>query len=358
MTTSSQTLAGASGTFLLGGDLPVHRLGYGTMQLTGPGVWGDPADPAEAVRVLRRAVELGVTLIDTADSYGPFVTDAPDPPRRCTRTRTTWSSPPRSASPGRAPGSGPPVGRPEYLRQQVELNLRHLGVERIDLLQLHRIDPTVPVADQIGELAALQSEGKIAHIGLSEVSVAQIEQAQEDRADRLRAEPLQPGRPRRRGRAGLQPRRRTSRSFRGSRWPPASCRSPAARWPKLAKQHDAIAVAARAGLVAAPLAGDAADSRHLVGRASGGQPGGRADRTHRRRVRRADQRCLTLHSEERRPFPAGVPIVVSTCRTPRPASGTVSVDSTVAATAIEWTCSPGCPGRAQQWFGDGLVADG
>jgi aryl-alcohol dehydrogenase-like predicted oxidoreductase len=178
MTTSSQTLAGASGTFLLGGDLPVHRLGYGTMQLTGPGVWGDPADSDEAVRVLRRAVELGVTLIDTADSYGPFVTDGlirralhPYPDDLVIATKVGFTR--------QGPGVWTPVGRPEYLRQQVELNLRHLGVERIDLLQLHRIDPAVPVADQIGELGALQGEGKIAHIGLSEVSVAQIEQARE-----------------------------------------------------------------------------------------------------------------------------------------------------------------------------------
>src|SRR6476646_1557069 len=176
MTTSSQTLAGASGTFLLGGDLPVHRLGYGTMQLTGPGVWGDPADPDEAIRVLRRAVELGVTLIDTADSYGPFVTDGlirralhPYQEDLVIATKVGFTR--------QGPGQWTAVGRPEYLRQQVELNLRHLGVERIDLLQLHRIDLAVPVADQIGELAALQSEGKIAHIGLSEVSVRQIEQA-------------------------------------------------------------------------------------------------------------------------------------------------------------------------------------
>jgi len=178
MTTSSQTLAGASGTFLLGGDLPVHRLGYGTMQLTGPGVWGDPADADEAVRVLRRAVELGVTLIDTADSYGPFVTDGlirralhPYPDDLVIATKVGFTR--------QGPGVWTPVGRPEYLRQQVELNLRHLGVERIDLLQLHRIDPAVPVADQIGELGELQAEGKIAHIGLSEVTIAQIEQARQ-----------------------------------------------------------------------------------------------------------------------------------------------------------------------------------
>jgi aryl-alcohol dehydrogenase-like predicted oxidoreductase len=178
MTTSSQSLASASGSYVLGGDLPVHRLGYGTMQLTGPGVWGEPADRAEAVRVLRRAVELGVTLIDTADSYGPYVTDAlirealhPYPDDLVIATKVGFTR--------QGPGQWVPVGRPEFLRQEVELNLRHLGVERIDLLQLHRIDPKVAVQDQIGELAALQAEGKIRHIGLSEVSVAQIEEVQQ-----------------------------------------------------------------------------------------------------------------------------------------------------------------------------------
>jgi pyridoxine 4-dehydrogenase len=165
-------------TFLIGGDLPVRRLGYGAMQLTGPGVWGEPADPGEAVRVLRRAVELGVTLIDTADSYGPFVADRliraalhPYPADLVIATKVGFTR--------GGPGRWTVVGRPEYLRQQTELNLRHLGVERIDLLQLHRIDPTVPLADQLGELVALQQEGKVRHIGLSEVSVAQLVQARE-----------------------------------------------------------------------------------------------------------------------------------------------------------------------------------
>jgi pyridoxine 4-dehydrogenase len=176
MTTSSPSLVSASGTYSLGGDLPVHRLGYGAMQLTGPGVWGEPADRAEAVRVLRRAVQWGVTLIDTADSYGPFVSDAlirealyPYPQDLVIATKVGFTR--------QGPGVWTVVGRPEYLRQQVELNLRHLGVDRIDLLQLHRIDPAVPLADQIGELAALQAEGKIRHIGLSEVSVEQISAA-------------------------------------------------------------------------------------------------------------------------------------------------------------------------------------
>jgi aryl-alcohol dehydrogenase-like predicted oxidoreductase len=165
-------------TFALGGDLPVNRLGFGAMQLTGPGVWGDPRDPDEAVRVLRRAVELGVNFIDTADSYGPFVSELlirkalhPYPEGLVIATKAGLT---RSG-----PGDWRPVGRPEYLRQQLHLSLRHLGVERIDLYQLHRIDPKVPVEDQLGELALLQQEGKIRHIGVSEVTVAQLEQARE-----------------------------------------------------------------------------------------------------------------------------------------------------------------------------------
>jgi pyridoxine 4-dehydrogenase len=172
------SIAAQSGTFAIGGDLTVNRLGYGAMQLTGPGIWGDPADPDEAVRVLRRAVELGVNFIDTADSYGPFVSELlikkalhPYPEDLVIATKAGLT---RSG-----PGDWRPVGRPEYLRQQVELSLRHLGVERIDLHQLHRIDAKVPVAEQVGELALLQQEGKIRHIGLSEVTVAELQEAQQ-----------------------------------------------------------------------------------------------------------------------------------------------------------------------------------
>lgn len=168
--------ASAAGTYAVGGDLVVHRLGYGAMQLTGKGVWGEPRDPEEAVRVLRRAVELGVNFIDTADSYGPFVADHfirkalhPYPAGLVIATKVGLTR--------AGPDDWRPVGRPEYLRQQTELNLRHLGVERIDLLQLHRIDPKVPLAEQIGELALLQKEGKIRHIGLSEVTVEQLKEA-------------------------------------------------------------------------------------------------------------------------------------------------------------------------------------
>lgn len=175
-TLSSDRPAAASGTFAIGGDLPVVRLGYGAMQLTGPGVWGDPKDPDEAVRVLRRAVDLGVTFIDTADSYGPFVSEQlirkALHPYRDDLVIATKAGLSRSG-----PGDWRPLGRPEYLRQQLELSLRHLGLERIDLYQLHRIDAKVPLADQLGELAALQTEGKIRHIGLSEVTVEQLKEA-------------------------------------------------------------------------------------------------------------------------------------------------------------------------------------
>lgn len=178
MAPSLERPADASGTFDIGGDLRVNRLGFGSMRLTGPGVWGDPDDPDEAVRVLRRAIELGVTFIDTADSYGPFVAEElikralhpyPDDLIIATKAGLTRSG----------PNVWRPVGRPEYLRQQAELSLRHLGVERIDLFQLHRIDPKVPLADQLGELVLLQAEGKIRHIGLSEVTIDELHQAQE-----------------------------------------------------------------------------------------------------------------------------------------------------------------------------------
>ncbi|MBX7264630.1 aldo/keto reductase [Micromonospora sp. Llam7] len=165
-----------AGTYRIGGDLQVNRLGYGAMQLTGPGVWGDPSDPAEALRVLRRAHELGVTFIDTADSYGPFVSELLI--RRALHPYADDLVIATKAGLARGgPGDWRPVGRPEYLRQQCELSLRHLGLESIGLYQLHRIDPAVPLADQLGELTLLRQEGKIRHIGLSEVTVEQIEAA-------------------------------------------------------------------------------------------------------------------------------------------------------------------------------------
>jgi len=172
-----------AGTFDLGGDLTVRRLGYGTMQLPGPGVWGPPRDHDEAIRVLRRAVELGVNFIDTADSYGPHVAEEliaealyPYPAGLVIATKaglTRFGPVTRSG-----PSQWPPVGRPEYLRQQAEMSLRRLKLDRIDLFQLHRIDPQVPLEDQLGELKRLQDEGKVRHIGLSGVSVGQLTAAQ------------------------------------------------------------------------------------------------------------------------------------------------------------------------------------
>jgi pyridoxine 4-dehydrogenase len=163
-----------SGTFAIGGDLPVHRLGFGAMQLTGPGVWGEPADPAEAVAVLRRTVELGIDLIDTADSYGPEVSERliaealhPYPAGLVIATKAGFQRP--------GPNNWVADGRPEHLRSACEGSLRRLKLERIDLFQLHRIDSKVALEDQIGALLDLQREGKIRHIGLSEVNVGEIE---------------------------------------------------------------------------------------------------------------------------------------------------------------------------------------
>ncbi|SDO71581.1 aldo/keto reductase [Geodermatophilus sp. DSM 45219] len=172
------TTVAPTDTFSIGGDLPVHRLGYGAMQLPGPGVWGEPADPDKARAVVRAAVEQGVDFIDTADSYGPVVSERiiaealhPYPEGLVIATKAGLTR--------QGPGIWTPVGRPAYLKQQVELSLRTLRQERIDLIQLHRIDAEVPLADQLGAFKELQDEGKVRHIGVSEVSVAELEQARE-----------------------------------------------------------------------------------------------------------------------------------------------------------------------------------
>lgn len=172
----SATLVAASGTFEIEGETRVNRLGFGAMQLTGKGVWGDPEDPAEAVRVLKRAAELGVNFIDTADAYGPFVSEMlikralhPYPEDLVIATKGGFTR--------HGPGIWAEVGRPEYLRQQCLLSLRHLGLEQIKLYQLHRIDSKVPLEEQLGELVALRNEGLIRHIGLSEVSLDELERA-------------------------------------------------------------------------------------------------------------------------------------------------------------------------------------
>jgi aryl-alcohol dehydrogenase-like predicted oxidoreductase len=164
-----------SGTFTIAGKT-VHRLGFGAMRLTGPGIWGEPADREECVRVARRAVELGVDLIDTADSYGPYVSEEilrealyPYPEQLLIATKAGLVR--------TGPQEWHAVGRPEYLRQEAEMSLRRLGVDRLDLLQLHRPDPQVPLADQVGELKKLQDEGKVAAIGVSNVTLEQLRAA-------------------------------------------------------------------------------------------------------------------------------------------------------------------------------------
>ncbi len=172
------TASTLSETFAIGGALVVHRLGYGAMQLPGPGVWGEPEDRPGALAVVRAAIGQGVDFIDTADSYGPFVSEQiiaealhPYPDNLVIGTKAGFTR--------QGPGQWVAVGRPAYLKQQVELSLRHLNVERIDLIQLHRIDAAVPLPDQLGAFAELQQAGKVAHVGLSEVSVKEIKAARE-----------------------------------------------------------------------------------------------------------------------------------------------------------------------------------
>jgi aryl-alcohol dehydrogenase-like predicted oxidoreductase len=164
-------------TFTLGGDLTVNRLGFGAMRLTGPGIWGPPADRGEAVRVLHRAVELGVNFIDTADSYGPYVSE--EIIREALHPYSGLVIATKAGMLRTGPDKWIPLSNPHYLRQEVEMSLRRLGIERIDLFQLHRVDRDIPLEDQLGELVALRSEGKIRHIGLSQVTVDQLDAARQ-----------------------------------------------------------------------------------------------------------------------------------------------------------------------------------
>jgi pyridoxine 4-dehydrogenase len=170
-------LAEKSGDFLIGNDLRVARLGFGAMRITGSGIWGEPADRPKAIRVVRRAVELGINFIDTADSYGPAVSEEiiaealrPYPSGLVIATKGGFDRP--------GPNQWVENGRPEHLKTACEGSLRRLRLDRIDVYQLHRIDPKIPVEDQLGALKALQAQGKIKHIGLSEVNVRQIQRAQ------------------------------------------------------------------------------------------------------------------------------------------------------------------------------------
>lgn len=174
---STPATTAQGGTFLIGGDLPVHRLGYGTMRLVGDGAWGEPSDPDECRRVLRRAVELGVTLIDTADAYGPEIAE-----RLIGEALAPYTPGVVIATKGGITRQGPAkteyVGRAGYLIQCVEMSLRRLRLERIDLYQLHRIDPRTPLEESLGALRRMQEQGKILHIGLSEVTPTEIEDAE------------------------------------------------------------------------------------------------------------------------------------------------------------------------------------
>lgn len=172
----TQLDASLSGRFAIGGDLEVNRLGFGAMRITGKGIWGPPEDRDEAIRVLKRLPELNVDFIDTAESYGPYISEeligeALAPYSKGTIVAT------KSGLTRTGPNEWPPLGRPEFLRQGVKTSMRRLKLEQIDLWQLHRIDAKVPSADQFGVIADMQKEGLIRHAGLSEVSVAEIEEA-------------------------------------------------------------------------------------------------------------------------------------------------------------------------------------
>src|SRR6516162_4180484 len=165
-----------AGEFRIGGKLPIHRLGFGAMRITGKGIWGEPHDHDEVIRVLRRAIELGINFIDTADSYGPEVSERliaealyPYPSELVIATKAGFERP--------GPDRWVENGKPEHLRSACEGSLRRLRLDRIELFQLHRIDPKVPADDQLGTLRDLQVEGKVRYVGLSEVSVPQIEHA-------------------------------------------------------------------------------------------------------------------------------------------------------------------------------------
>ncbi len=169
--------AATAGTITIGKELTVNRLGFGAMRLTGEGIWGNPEDPTECKRVLKRLLDLNVNFIDTANAYGPEVSENliaealyPYPKGLVIATKGGLTR--------QGPNQWAPVGRAEYLRECVEMSLRRLKLERIDLYQLHRFDPRVPVEESLGELKKMQDEGKIRHIGISETSVAEVKQAQ------------------------------------------------------------------------------------------------------------------------------------------------------------------------------------
>jgi pyridoxine 4-dehydrogenase len=171
----SQVNATAAGSFVIGDDLRINRLGFGAMRITGAGIWGEPEDPEEVKRTLRRLPDLGVTFIDTADAYGPFVSE--DLIRETLAPYAGLVIATKGGQVRHGPGIWRPMGRPEYLRQCVLMSLRRLGIERIDLWQLHRIDPRVPRAEQFGAISEMHKEGLIRHVGLSNVGIEDVEAA-------------------------------------------------------------------------------------------------------------------------------------------------------------------------------------
>jgi len=175
--TQSSITAAQSGTFKIGGDLQVNRLGFGAMRITGKGIWGEPDDRDEARRVLKRLPELDVDFIDTADSYGPFVSEDLIAEALAPYANSVIAT--KGGLTRHGPDVWPPVGRPEYLRQCVLMSLRRLKLDQIPLWQLHRIDSKVPRDEQFGVMKQMQDEGLIRHLGLSEVSVDDIRAAQE-----------------------------------------------------------------------------------------------------------------------------------------------------------------------------------
>ena len=257
------------------------------MRITGKGVWGPPDDHDECIRVLRRAVELGVNFIDTADSYGPYVSEElirealhPYP--------TVSSSPPRRGCCAPARMTGRRSAFPAYLRQECEMSLRRLGVDRIDLFQLHRIDDKFPLEDQVGELAALQQEGKIRHIGLSEVDVEQLEAAQKvapivsvQNMYNLTARTAEPV---------LEACEAQGLGF--IPWFPLAAgplAAPDGPLQRIAADHDATASQLALAWLLEAFAGDAADPRHVEGQPSGAERGRRRDQALRRGIRDVEQ---------------------------------------------------------------------
>ena len=284
-----QQLTDASaGTLTIGDDLEVRRLGFGAMRITGKGVWGQPEDPDEARAVLRRVPELGINLIDTADSYGPYVSEEliAEVLHPYDGITVATKGGLERTGPGR---EWPRNGHPDHLREACEGSLKRLRVDRIDLYQLHSPDVKVPYEESVGAMKQLQDEGKVRHVGISNVSVAQLEQAREivdvvsvqnrfNLAERDSEDVLE---------------RCEQLGIAFIPWFPLAAgdlAEPGGIASEIARAHDATTSQVALALAASTLAGDGPDPGHLIGRAPGGERGDRRDRAYRRRVR-APQRC-------------------------------------------------------------------